>query len=89
MKNSTELLEENIDYTIQVDKYRDTEYQQRLSGAHFELYTAEEPVTLVANGTTDTNGTVKLLDLNGSEFTCSKGAHYKLKRSRSTGKLFI
>lgn len=54
LKNSTELLEENIDYTIQVDKYRDTEYQQRLSGAHFELYTAEEPVTLVANGTTDT-----------------------------------
>lgn len=54
LKNSTELLEENIDYTIQVDKYRDTEYQQRLSGARFELYTAEEPVTLVANGTTDT-----------------------------------
>ena len=81
LKNSTELLEENIDYTIQVDKYRDTEYQQRLSGAHFELYTAEEPVTLVANGTTDTNGTVKLLDLNGSEFTCSKGAHYKLKEA--------
>lgn len=72
LKNSTELLEENIDYPIQVDKYRDTEYQQRLSGARFELYTAEEPVTLVANGTTDTNGTVKLLDLNGSEFTCSK-----------------
>lgn len=54
LKNSTELLEENIDYTIQVDKYRDTEYQQRLSGVRFELYTAEEPVTLVANGTTDT-----------------------------------
>ena len=83
LKNSTELLEENIDYTIQVDKYRDTEYQQRLSGAHFELYTAEEPVTLVANGTTDTNGTVKLLDLNGSEFTCSKGAHYKLKEAEA------
>ena len=82
LKNSTELLEENIDYTIQVDKYRDTEYQQRLSGARFELYTAEEPVTLVANGTTDTNGTVKLLDLNGSEFTCSKGAHYKLKEQK-------
>lgn len=65
LKNSTELLEENIDYTIQVDKYRDTEYQQRLSGAHFELYTAEEPVTLVANGTTSTSGFT--LDLYGED----------------------
>lgn len=89
LKNSTELLEENIDYTIQVDKYCDTEYQQRLSGAHFELYTAEEPVTLVANGTTDTNGTVKLLDLNGSEFTCSKGAHYKLKEAEAPENFYL
>lgn len=89
LKNSTELLEENIDYTIQVNKYRDTEYQQRLSGAHFELYTAEEPVTLVANGTTDTNGTVKLLDLNGSEFTCSKGAHYKLKEAEAPENFYL
>lgn len=89
LKNSTKLLEENIDYTIQVDKYRDTEYQQRLSGAHFELYTAEEPVTLVANGTTDTNGTVKLLDLNGSEFTCSKGAHYKLKEAEAPENFYL
>lgn len=89
LKNSTELLEENIDYTIQADKYRDTEYQQRLSGAHFELYTAEEPVTLVANGTTDTNGTVKLLDLNGSEFTCSKGAHYKLKEAEAPENFYL
>ena len=89
LKNSTELLEENIDYTIQVDKYRDTEYQQRLSGSHFELYTAEEPVTLVANGTTDTNGTVKLLDLNGSEFTCSKGAHYKLKEAEAPENFYL
>lgn len=89
LKNSTELLEENIDYTIQVDKYRDTEYQQRLSGAHFELYTAEESVTLVANGTTDTNGTVKLLDLNGSEFTCSKGAHYKLKEAEAPENFYL
>lgn len=89
LKNSTELSEENIDYTIQVDKYRDTEYQQRLSGAHFELYTAEEPVTLVANGTTDTNGTVKLLDLNGSEFTCSKGAHYKLKEAEAPENFYL
>lgn len=89
LKNSTELLEENIDYTIQVDKYRDTEYQQRLSGAHFELYTAEEPVTLVANGTTDTNDTVKLLDLNGSEFTCSKGAHYKLKEAEAPENFYL
>ena len=89
LKNSTELLEENIDYTIQVDKYRDTEYQQRLSGAHFELYTAEEPVTLVANGTTDTNGTVKLLDLNGSEFSCSKGAHYKLKEAEAPENFYL
>ena len=89
LKNSTELLEENIDYTIQVDKYRDTEYQQRLSGAHFELYTAEEPVTLVANGTTDTNGTVKLLDLNGSEFTCSKGANYKLKEAEAPENFYL
>ena len=89
LKNSTELLEENIDYTIQVDKYRDTEYQQRLSGAHFELYTAEEPVTLVANGTTDTKGTVKLLDLNGSEFTCSKGAHYKLKEAEAPENFYL
>lgn len=89
LKNSAELLEENIDYTIQVDKYRDTEYQQRLSGAHFELYTAEEPVTLVANGTTDTNGTVKLLDLNGSEFTCSKGAHYKLKEAEAPENFYL
>lgn len=89
LKNSTELLEENIDYTIQVDKYRNTEYQQRLSGAHFELYTAEEPVTLVANGTTDTNGTVKLLDLNGSEFTCSKGAHYKLKEAEAPENFYL
>lgn len=89
LKNSTELLEENIDYTIQVDKYRDTEYQQRLSGAHFELYTAEEPVTLVANGTTDINGTVKLLDLNGSEFTCSKGAHYKLKEAEAPENFYL
>ena len=89
LKNSTELLEENIDYTIQVDKYRDTEYQQRLSGAHFELYTAEEPVTLVANGTTDTNGTVKLLDLNGSEFTCSKGAHYKLREAEAPENFYL
>lgn len=89
LKNSTELLEENIDYTIQVDKYRDTEYQQRLSGARFELYTAEEPVTLVANGTTDTNGTVKLLDLNGSEFTCSKGAHYKLKEAEAPENFYL
>lgn len=89
LKNSTELLEENIDYTIQVDKYRDTEYQQRLSGAHFELYTAEEPVTLVANGTTDTNGTVKLLDLNGSEFTCSKGTHYKLKEAEAPENFYL
>ena len=89
LKNSTELLEENIDYTIQVDKYRDTEYQQRLSGAHFELYTAEEPVTLVANGTTVTNGTVKLLDLNGSEFTCSKGAHYKLKEAEAPENFYL
>ena len=89
LKNSTELLEENIDYTIQVDKYRDTEYQQRLSGAHFELYTAEEPVTLVANGTTDTNGTVKLLDLNGSEFICSKGAHYKLKEAEAPENFYL
>lgn len=89
LKNFTELLEENIDYTIQVDKYRDTEYQQRLSGAHFELYTAEEPVTLVANGTTDTNGTVKLLDLNGSEFTCSKGAHYKLKEAEAPENFYL
>lgn len=89
LKNSTELLEENIDYTIQVDKYRDTEYQQGLSGAHFELYTAEEPVTLVANGTTDTNGTVKLLDLNGSEFTCSKGAHYKLKEAEAPENFYL
>lgn len=89
LKNSTELLEENIDYTIQVDKYRDTEYQQRLSGAHFELYTAEEPVILVANGTTDTNGTVKLLDLNGSEFTCSKGAHYKLKEAEAPENFYL
>lgn len=89
LKNSTELLEENIDYTIQVDKYRDTEYQQRLSGAHFELYTAEEPVTLVANGTTDTNGTVKLLDLNGSEFTCSKGAHYKSKEAEAPENFYL
>lgn len=89
LKNSTELLEENIDYTIQVDKYRDTEYQQRLSGAHFELYTAEEPVTLVANGTIDTNGTVKLLDLNGSEFTCSKGAHYKLKEAEAPENFYL
>lgn len=89
LKNSTELLEENIDYTIQVDKYRDTEYQQRLSGAHFELYTAEEPVTLVANGTTDTNGTVKLMDLNGSEFTCSKGAHYKLKEAEAPENFYL
>lgn len=89
LKNSTELLEENIDYTIQVDKYRDTEYQQRLSGAHFELYTAEELVTLVANGTTDTNGTVKLLDLNGSEFTCSKGAHYKLKEAEAPENFYL
>lgn len=89
LKNSTELLEENIDYTIQVDKYRDTEYQQRLSGAHFELYTAEEPVALVANGTTDTNGTVKLLDLNGSEFTCSKGAHYKLKEAEAPENFYL
>lgn len=89
LKNSTELLEENVDYTIQVDKYRDTEYQQRLSGAHFELYTAEEPVTLVANGTTDTNGTVKLLDLNGSEFTCSKGAHYKLKEAEAPENFYL
>ena len=89
LKNSTELLEENIDYTIQVDKYRDTEYQQRLSGAHFELYTAEEPVTLVANGTTDTNGTVKLLDLNCSEFTCSNGAHYKLKEAEAPENFYL
>lgn len=89
LKNSTELLEENIDYTIQVDKYRDTEYQQRLSGARFELYTAEEPVTLVANGTTDTNGKVKLLDLNGSEFTCSKGAHYKLKEAEAPENFYL
>lgn len=89
LKNSTELLEENIDYTIQVDKYRDTEYQQRLSGARFELYTAEEPVTLVANGTTDTNGTVKLLDLNGSEFTCSKGTHYKLKEAEAPENFYL
>lgn len=89
LKNSTELLEENIDYTIQVDKYRDTEYQQRLSGAHFELYTAEEPVTLVANGTTDTNGTVKLLDLYGSEFSCSKGAHYKLKEAEAPENFYL
>ena len=89
LKNSTELLEENIDYTIQVDKYRDTEYQQRLSGARFELYTAEEPVTLVANGTTDTNGTVKLLDLNGSEFTCSKGAHYILKEAEAPENFYL
>ena len=89
LKNSTKLLEENIDYTIQVDKYRDTEYQQRLSEAHFELYTAEEPVTLVANGTTDTNGTVKLLDLNGSEFTCSKGAHYKLKEAEAPENFYL
>lgn len=89
LKNSTELLEENIDYPIQVDKYRDTEYQQRLSGARFELYTAEEPVTLVANGTTDTNGTVKLLDLNGSEFTCSKGAHYKLKEAEAPENFYL
>lgn len=89
LKNSTELLEENIDYTIRVDKYRDTEYQQRLSGARFELYTAEEPVTLVANGTTDTNGTVKLLDLNGSEFTCSKGAHYKLKEAEAPENFYL
>lgn len=89
LKNSTELLEENIDYTIQVDKYRDTEYQQRLSGARFELYTAEEPVTLVANGITDANGTVKLLDLNGSEFTCSKGAHYKLKEAEAPENFYL
>ena len=89
LKNSTELLEENIAYTIQVDKSRDTEYQLRLSGAHFELYTAEEPVTLVANGTTDTNGTVKLLDLNGSEFTCSKGAHYKLKEAEAPENFYL
>lgn len=89
LKNSTELLEENIDYTIQVDKYRDTEYQQRLSGAHFELYTAEEPVTLVANGTTDTNGTVKLLDLYGSEFSCSKGAHYKLREAEAPENFYL
>lgn len=89
LKNSTELLEEHIDYTIQVDKYRDTEYQQRLSGARFELYTAEEPVTLVANGITDANGTVKLLDLNGSEFTCSKGAHYKLKEAEAPENFYL
>lgn len=89
LKNSTELLEENIDYTIQVDKYRDTEYQQRLSGARFELYTAEEPVTLVANGTTDTNGTVKLLDLYGSEFSCSKGAHYKLREAEAPENFYL
>lgn len=89
LKNSTELLEENIDYTIQVDKYRDTEYQQRLSGAHFELYTAEEPVTLVASGTTDTNGTVKLLDLYGSEFSCSKGAHYKLREAEAPENFYL
>lgn len=89
LKNSTELLEENIDYTIQVDKYRDTEYQQRLSGAHFELYTAEEPVTLVASGTTDTNGTVKLLDLYGSEFSCSKEAHYKLREAEAPENFYL
>lgn len=89
LKNSTELLEENIDYTIQVDKYRDTEYQQRLSGARFELYTAEEPVTLVANGTTDTNGTVKLLDLYGSEFSCSKGARYKLREAEAPENFYL
>lgn len=89
LKNSAELLEENIDYTIQVDKYRDTEYQQRLSGAHFELYTAEEPVTLVASGTTDTNGTVKLLDLYGSEFSCSKGAHYKLREAEAPENFYL
>ena len=89
LKNSTELLEENIDYTIQVDKCRDTEYQQRLSGARFELYTAEEPVTLVANGTTDTNGTVKLLDLYGSEFSCSKGAHYKLREAEAPENFYL
>lgn len=89
LKNSTELLEENIDYTIQVDKSRDTEYQQRLSGARFELYTAEEPVTLVANGTTDTNGTVKLLDLYGSEFSCSKGAHYKLREAEAPENFYL
>ncbi len=79
LKNSTEVIEENVDFTVQVDKYQDQDYKQRLAGAYFGLYTAKDPVTLVASGTTDEKGGLKLLDANGSEFTCSNGAHYKLK----------
>lgn len=78
LNNSKEVIEENIDYKIRIEKYQDETYTTPLANAYFVLNTDTEPVITVANGETDANGILELRDMNGSVFTFSNGDSCKL-----------
>lgn len=81
LKNSTEVIRENTDYRIRIEKYQDPSYQTALGGAQFVLNTTEAPAEAAAGGITDSGGVLQLLDANGSEFTFSNGDSYELAES--------
>ena len=83
LNNSTTLLNENIDYKIQVEKYQDEAYTIPLAGAEFVLNTTQDPIQTVSSGTTNENGILNLKDANGSDFMFSNGDVYSLQESRA------
>lgn len=83
LNNSTENLQTNVDYQIQIEKYQDEEFLTILTGAEFELRTADGEATVVATGSVDENGVLKLSDLNGSIFTLSNSDSYELYESKA------
>lgn len=81
LHNSKEVITENIDYKIRIEKYKDSEYLTGLANAGFTLRMAEGTMETVANGFTDANGILNLLDLKGAVFTFSNGDRFDLIES--------
>lgn len=76
LNNSTEVIQENVDYRIQIEKY-DTDGQTPLANAGFVLNT-QDTGTTVSKGSTDEAGKLVLQDENGAVFTFSNGDSYVL-----------
>lgn len=81
LKNSTEVIEENTDYKIRIEKYEDPTFTAALGDAEFSLFTQEAPRLLAAVGKTNQSGVVEMQDVNGAVFTFSNGDSYELQES--------
>ena len=89
LNNSTEAIEQNIDYQIRIEKYQDSQFNTVLSGAMFQLLTVDGQSVIVATGTTDESGILNLKDLNGSVFTFSNGDSYELYESKAPDDFYL